>query len=191
MLRRFVSTCAFAVCVVSVPMASAAQEIIHALTGTVASINSSAKTISVMQDNGPSRDFGLMTNPKTRIAFDKHIEAESTAAGSFDKQGAYVIVFYYYGQGDARTAVAVKSLGTGPFSSMEGTVTKFDSHAHSISVQDSSGAAQTFKLDATTVAESNTGAVSGDRFHADKGDHVRIVSVGADGAATAVFVRDL
>ncbi len=75
-----------------------------------------------------------MTNPKTRIAFDKRIEAESTAAGSFDKAGAYVIVFYYYGQADARTAVAVKSLGAGPFGSVEGTVTKFD-RAHSISVQ--------------------------------------------------------
>ncbi len=139
MLRRFVSTCVFAVCIASFTAAAGAQEIIHALTGTVASINSAAKTISVMQDNGPSREFGLVPNPKTRIAFDKRIEAESTAAGSFDKQGAYVIVFYYYGQGDARTAVAVKSLGTGPFSSMEGTVTKFDSHAHSISVQDSTG----------------------------------------------------
>jgi hypothetical protein len=190
MLRRLVSTCVFAVGVLSFSAASGAQEIIHALTGTVASVNTAEKTISLMQDNGSSREFGLMTNPKTRIAFDKRIEAESTAAGSFDKQGAYVIVFYYYGQADARTAVAVKSLGAGPFGSIEGTVTKFD-RAHSISVQPSTGAVQTFKLDATTVAESNTGAVPGDRFHADKGDHVRIVSVGADGAATAVFVRDL
>jgi hypothetical protein len=191
MLRRLVSTCVIAVCVLSFSAASGAQEIIHALTGTVASVNNAEKTISVMQDNGSSREFGLMTNPKTRIAFDKRIEAESTAAGSFNKEGAYVIVFYYYGQADARTAVAVKSLGTGPFSSIEGTVTKFDNHAHSISVQDGTGAVQTFKLDAQTVAESNTGAVAGDRFHADKGDHVRIVSVGADGSATAVFVRDL
>jgi hypothetical protein len=190
MLPKLVSTCVFAVGVLSIPVASGAQEIIHALTGTVASVNNAAKTISVMQDNGSSREYELMTNPKTRIAFDKHIEAESTAAGSFDKQGAYVIVFYYYGQADARTAVAVKSLGAGPFSSMEGTVTKFD-RARSISVQDSKGAVQTFKLDAQTIAESNTGAVPGDRLHVDKGDHVRIVSVGADGAATAVFVRDL
>jgi hypothetical protein len=190
MLRRFVSTCLFAGCLVFLPAASA-QEIIHALTGTVASINSAAKTISVLQDNGTRRDFDLLTNPKTRIAFDKRIEAESTAAASFDKQGAYVIVFFYYGQGEARTVVAVKSLGTGPFSSAEGTVTKFDGHAHTISVQDQSGAVLTFKLDPQTVAESNMGAVPSDKFHADKGDHVRIVSTGAGSDATALFIRDL
>jgi hypothetical protein len=145
----------------------------------------------VLQDNGTRTDFQLNMNPKTRISFDKRIEAESTAASKFDTQGAYAIVFYYYGQGDTRTAVALKSLGAGPFSSTEGTVTKFDSHDHSISVQDKSGAVQTFKIDAKTVAESTTGAVPGDRFHADKGDHVRIVSSTEGGSATALFMRDL
>ncbi|UWZ83158.1 hypothetical protein [Occallatibacter riparius] len=190
MLRRFVSTCLFAGCLVSLP-AAGAQEIIHALTGTVASINGASKTISVLQDNGTRRDFDLLSNPKTRIAFDKRIEADSTAAASFDKQGAYAIVFFYYGQGDARTVVALKSLGKGPFSSVEGTVTNFDSHGHTIAVKDQSGAVQTLKMDAQTVAEGNMGAVPGDKFHADKGDHVRIVSSGGGGEATALFMRDL
>jgi hypothetical protein len=46
-------------------------------------------------------------------------------------------------------------------------------------------------MDAQTVAEGNLGAVPGDKFHADKGDHVRIVSSGGNGAATALFIRDL
>jgi hypothetical protein len=190
MLRRFVSACLFTGCLVSLP-AAGAQEIIHALTGTVASIDAASKTISVLQDNGSRRDFDLLSNPKTRIAFDKRIEAESTAAGSFNAQGAYAIVFFYYGQGDARTVVAVKSLGKGPFSSAEGTVTKFDGHAHTISVQDQSGVVQTFRIDAQTIAEGNMGAVPGDKFHADKGDHVRIVSATADGGPTVLFIRDL
>jgi hypothetical protein len=178
-------------CVAALPVLSNAQEMIHAVTGTVASINSASKTISVLQDNGTRTDFQLNTNPKTRVAFDKRIEAESTAAAAFDQEGAYVIVFYFYGQGDTRTVVALKSLGAGPFSSAEGTVTKYDARGHSISVQDKSGAEQTFKIDAQTVAESTTGAVPGDRFHADKGDHVRIVSGSGNGSPTALFVRDL
>jgi hypothetical protein len=191
MLPRFVSTCLFAGCIALLPLPSSAQEIVHALTGTVASIDSATKTISVMQDNGSRGEFGLMTNPKTRIAFDKRIEAVSTAAESFDKQGAYVIVFFYYGQNGSRTVVALKSLGTGPFGSAEGTVTKYDAHARTISVQDQSGKVQTFKMDAQTVAESNMGAVPGDKFRADKGDHVRIVSAGPDSDPTALFIRDL
>jgi hypothetical protein len=188
MLRAFVCKCLFAGCVVSLPVSSPAQEIIHALTGTVASIEN--QSFLVLQDNGTQGQFQLPANAKARVAFDKRIEAQSTAAGSFDKKGAYVVVFYY-GGGDVRTAVAFKTLGEGPFSSTEGIVTKFDSHAHTLSVQDTGGAVQTFKVDAQTVAEGNFGAVPGDHFHADKGDHVRVVSVGAAGSATAVFVRDL
>jgi hypothetical protein len=191
MLPRFVSTCLLAGCVAFLPVASGAQEIVHALTGTVAAIDSADKTITIMQDNGSRGDYQLKSDPKKRIAFDKRIEAGSTAAELFDKQGAYVIAFFYYGQGDTRTVVALKSLGTGPFGSAEGTVTKFDGHAHTISVQDQSGKVQTFKVDAQTIAEGNFGATPGDRFHAEKGDHVRIVSVGPDGDPTAVFIRDL
>ena len=90
MLQRFVSTCVFAGCLLPLSMASGAQEIIHALTGTVASIDSATKTISVLQDNGARGEFQLKANPKTRIAFDKRIEAGSIAAEAFDKQGAYV-----------------------------------------------------------------------------------------------------
>lgn len=191
MMRAFIRTCVLAGCVAAMPAIFNAQEMIHAVTGTVASINSASKTISVLQDNGTRTDFQLNADGKKRIAFDKRIEAESTAAKAFDKQGAYVIVFYYYGQGDSRTAVALKSLGAGPFSSAEGTVTKYDSHAHSISVQDKSGVELSFKIDSETVAEGTTGAVPGDHFHADKGDHVRIVSTSSGGGATALFVRDL
>jgi hypothetical protein len=190
MLRAFMGTCLLTGCVVSLSAPCNAQEIIHALTGTVASIETESKTITVLQDNGTQSGFQLKTDPKTHIAFDKRIEAESTAAGAFDKQGAYVIVFYY-GGGETRTAVALKSLGAGPFSSTEGIVTKFDSHAHTISVQDSSGAAQVFRIDPQTVAEGTFGAVPGDHFHADKGDHVRVVSVGSATGPTAVFLRDL
>jgi hypothetical protein len=190
MLRAFVRVCLLSSLAVF-PIVSNAQELIHAITGTVASINSGSKTISVLQDNGTQAEYQLNMNAKTRIAFDKRIEAQSTAAGTFDKQGAYAIVFFYYGKGDTRTAVALKSLGAGPFSSAEGTVTKYDSRARSISVQDKTGTVQTFKIDEQTVAESSTGAIPGDRFHAEKGDQVRIVSTTAQGGATALFVRDL
>jgi hypothetical protein len=190
MLRALVNTCLFTACALCLSIPSAAQEIIHALTGTVSSIDSATKTMNVLQDSGSTGTFELKTDPKTRVSFDKRVEAESTAASGFDKQGAYVIVFYY-GQGDSRTAVALKALGNGPFSSAEGTVMKYDGHSHSMTVQDKSGALQTFKIDPKTVAESELGAIDGTKFHADKGDHVRVVSTGSGDAATAVFVRDI
>jgi hypothetical protein len=172
--------------VVSLPLA--AQQIIHALTGTVSAIDAQSGTITVLQDDHTTAIFPR-AGDKSASAFDKRIASEATAAKSFDKSGAYTIVFYV-GDGDTRQVVAFKSLGAGPFSSTDGTVEKFD-HGHSISVRDSSGAVHVFSLNDGTVAETNFGAVPGRKFSADKGDHVRIVSSQEGGTPTVLFVRDL
>jgi hypothetical protein len=182
--------CLVAGCLVSASVSSAAQEVVHALTGTVSSINSSSKTITVLQDNGSQGVFSDLTNSKTRIYFDKRIQSETTAADAFNKKDAYAIVFYV-GDADARSVVALKSLGSGPFSATVGTVEKFESHDHSISIEDKSGAVQTFKIDAQSVAEGAFGVEEGLKFRAQKGDQVRVVSTTVDGTATALFLREM
>lgn len=164
---------------------SAAQQVVHALTGTVSSIDA-GKTITVFQDNGSTGEYQDMTNGRIRTSFDKRIAAETTPAATFNHKGAYAIVFYY-GEDD-RTAVAIKSLGAGPFTSVSGTVKNFDGHTHSIAVQDDSGSVQTFKIDDHTVAEGMYGAVPGVKLQPVKGDHVRIVASKNDD--TALFLRD-
>ncbi|MGB6688188.1 MAG: hypothetical protein WBE76_10135 [Terracidiphilus sp.] len=190
MFRVFAYACLVAGCLVSASVSSVAQENVHALTGTVSSINSVAKTITVLQDNGSQGVFADLTNAKTRISFDKHIAAETTAADAFDKKGAYAIVFYV-GDVGAQSVVALKSLGSGPFSATIGTLEKIDNRDHSISVEDKSGAVQTFKINAQTVAEGAMGVEVGLKFQAEKGDQVRVVSTTVDGAPTALFLREM
>jgi hypothetical protein len=100
------------------------------------------------------------------------------------------VVLFYFGQDENRTAVAVKSLGQGPFSSTTGEVTEWNSHDHKVSVRDQSGTIHSFKIDAQTVAETYMGAVNGSKFDFDKGDHVRLVSSLKDGAQTVLFIRE-
>ena len=187
---RFASAWALAGCVVLSPFALGAQQVIHALTGTVSAINASDKTITVFQDTGSQDTFQEMVNHKTAIAFDKKIAAESTAAEAFNTQGAYAIIFYY-GDNDDRTVVAVKSLGAGPFASVTGTVTQYDSRAHTIALQDQSGAEHTFHIDAQTVAEGGIGVIPGLKFQAQRGDHVRVVCSKSAGEETALFLRQM
>lgn len=189
MLRRVVSCVAFALCLGWSGRAALAQEVVHALTGTVSSIDPTDKTITMFLDGGGQGIFKDMTNQKVSMSVDKKLLADTTTPDEFKKSGAYVIVFYFGGI-DSRTAVALRSLGAGPFTATTGTVTKFEQH-HSISVQDKSGATQTFALDADTVAEGMSGAVSGPKFQADKGDHVRIVGGTKNGAPTALFVSEM
>ena len=189
MRKALLQSCLCVGCLVSGAASLPAQEVIHALTGTVTSINSATKAITVLQDNGSTVNYRPRLDSKTRIVFDKSVAEGTTAAETFSEKDAYVIVFYY-GTTEDKTAVALKNLGAGPFASAEGTVAKFDSHAHSLSIQDEKGMTQNFRLTSESVVESNFGAVDGLKFQAQKGDHVRIVAANVGGAPTALFVRD-
>lgn len=180
---------AFAGCLGSVTVAAHAQEVVHALTGTVSSIDSASKTLTVFQDNGTQGQFKDGTGGKTRFSFDKKVAMDTTPADDFKGKGAYVIVFYF-GDNDDRTAVALKNLGAGPFSQTEGSVVKFEGKAHMISVKDSSGTVQTFKITDQTVAEGYMGVIEGSKFPAQRGDQVRIVASNESGSPVALFMRE-
>jgi hypothetical protein len=167
----------------------AAQQVVHALTGTVSSIDKAAETVAVLQDVGGSGLFQNPANPKPRVSLDKRIGPGTVAADAFKDNGAYVIVFYYGGS-DNRTVVAFKNLGAGPFTSAVGKVTKFE-RAHSISIQDDSGAVQTFKINPDTIAESYIGAVDGVKIQVQTGDKVRLVGAVVDGSPVVLFLRTM
>lgn len=187
MLKAFVCSIAISGCLGVTMVSATAQQVVHALTGTVSSINTANKTISVFQDNGTQGEFSDATDSKARLAIDKKVSLDTTTAEAFKKTGAYVVVLYYGGDGD-RTAVALKNLGAGPFSSIKGTVVKFD-NKRSITVQDESGATQVFKITQDTIGEAYMGAVDGFKFQAQKGDKVRVVGSKDAEGLTAVFVR--
>jgi hypothetical protein len=167
---------------------AAAQEIVHALTGTVSAIDPSHKSITLLRDGGSSITFNVMSSSKTRIRFDKRIEDEATSAQQFHTQGAYVILFYF-GLDPNRTAVALKNLGQGPFSSTMGTVTSWDDHNHKLVVAGKDGKTHSFTVDAQSVAETYGGAVNGSDFDPDRGDHVRVISTMNNGTPTALFIN--
>ena len=188
MLKTALRGVVFTACLGLFVVAVQAQQVVHALTGTVSSIDELSKTLTVFQDNGSQGEFKDMTG-KGHFNFDKKIALETTPADDFKKKGAYVIVFYY-GENEERTAVALKNLGAGPFTSAEGSLVKFDPKGHSISLKDSSGTVQSFKLTDQTVAEGYFGVVEGNKFQAQKGDQVRVVASTESGTPTALFMRE-
>jgi hypothetical protein len=168
-----------------------AQEVIHAMTGTIRSIDSAHKTFTLFRENGSQLTFNDMTASNVRImANDKKIISDAIAARAFDKKGAYAIVFYF-GSADNPTAVAGEALGPGPFTSTVGTVAGFDEKDRLISVQDKSGSIQNYKIGAGTIAESGLGIVDGPRLHAEKGQHVRVVGANTNSGPKALFVNEM
>jgi hypothetical protein len=186
MLKGILKACFFVGCFSLASGVATAQEVIHALTGTVASVDTSAMTITIYTDNRSQSVFKDQTNRPVSIEFDKNVRAD--AADAAKKEGSYVIV-YYSGGIDTRTAVALRSLGSGPFTTSSGTVVKFDGKEHSISVKDESGTVESFKIAPDTVAETGVGAVGGFKLRADKGDRVRVVAAKVNDSPTALFIK--
>jgi hypothetical protein len=184
MLRGCVTFCLFAGCF----SLATAQEVIHALTGTVTSVNPTARTIQIDTDDGSEGLFKDLTKSHTSFDFDKSIRAEAVAADAFTEKGTHVIV-YYFGDGDVRTAVALQDLGTTPLDRRSGTVVKFDRHGHLLTIKNSSGIDKSFLIVAKTRAETSVGAVEGYKFNPRKGDQVRVTATPATGNETVLFIR--
>jgi hypothetical protein len=183
------SLCVFSLGLGLLGATGSAQEIIHALTGTVRSIGAADKSLVLFQDGGHEKMFKGSTDAKARATLHKKLGNEAISVDELKTEGAYVIVFYC-GGGDEPTAVAVKDLGKGPFTAISGTVTKFDSHARSVTVQDETGTAQSFKISGDTVVEGSMGVVEGLKFSPEKGEKLRVVATKAADGGTALFLHE-
>ena len=189
MRRGCGAMCFLAVCFALATGSATAQEVVHALCGTVRSINSSAKTITVDTDDGSEGLFKDFTRSSVSLDFDKRIRAEATMAVAFTKNGVRAIV-YYFGEGDMRTAVALQDLGTGPFEEDRGTVVHFHHGEHVLTVRNNSGAEESFQISRRTVAHTPMGAAEGYEMNLRDGDQVLVVASAANGTETALFIGE-
>jgi hypothetical protein len=189
MLRLFSQVCWLVGFFALAAFAANAQEVVHAVAGTVNSINPTEETITILTDDGSEGLFKALVKSNASIDFDRNIRADSIPASAFTKKGARVIV-YYIGEGDVRTAVALQDLGGGPFQKISGSVDKFSRHQHLLTIKDATGTSESFRIDPKTVAETAVGVVDGERFGPEKGDKVRVTAILANGSEEALFIRE-
>src|ERR1035441_3248353 len=87
MLRRIVCISVLVGLTSFVSLAAVAQEVVHALAGTVSSIDAAAKKIGVKTDDGSESLFNGLIDSKTPIEFDPNIRRDATAASEFKSSG--------------------------------------------------------------------------------------------------------
>lgn len=187
MLKHFARAVILCGCLSFASTATTAQQVVHALVGTVKTINSVAKTISIVTDDGNEVIYKDSTDSKPPTGMDKALLAGSTPVGSFTTKGDSAIVIYY-GGGDDRTVVALRNIGQGPFTNTFGTVFKFGGRDRSLLIKDNSGDLQTFKVAPDAVVETGVGAVDGKKFDPTKGDELHVMSSVVNGNPTVFFV---
>jgi hypothetical protein len=187
MMKVWFRACFFAACFALVATAVQAQQRVHALSGTVTSINAKVGMIEVDTDDGSSGHFRWMKSSGPSVDFDKTVSADATAADKFTLQGHHVIV-YYFGEGEVRTAVALHDLGDGSVEKSTGTVVKLNRHDRVLTIKNSAGAEVSYHLDPKTVADTATGVMENFKFDLSKGDAVRVTAAQANGSDTALLI---
>jgi hypothetical protein len=163
-----------------------AQQMVHAVSGTVTTIHPKIQMTDVETDDGSAGSFEW-TKPGVSMNFDKSVSADATTADKFTTLQAHVIVYYYY-IGDVRTVVALHDVGAGPFINSIGKVVKLDRRDHLLTIQNSKGGQETFNIDAKTVADTETGVVTNYKFDYSKGVQVRVLATQANGSQTALLI---
>jgi hypothetical protein len=164
-----------------------AQIRIHALSGTVTSINPKIQMTEINPDDGSSPHFEWIKKSDGAIDFDKSVSSDAVSADKFAIKDTHVIV-YYFGEGEKRTVVALHDLGTGPLLKSSGTVVKFNKHDHLLTITNGTGGEETYRTDAKTVGDTENGVATNNKFDFAKGIHVRVVAAQTGDSQTALLI---
>ena len=131
------------------PAAATAQKpnpVVHAVTGTVEKVDTAAKTVAIKTADG--------TVKVVKVSEKQTVEglkagADYTALGA--EKGAHVVV-KYTGEGADATATGIKYVGKSSVKASEGTVTKIDEAAKTVSIKTAKGAEEVYHYtDVATV----------------------------------------
>ena len=188
MLKHLSALGLTAIISLAVPVAAHAQMVVHAVSGTVKSVDSKAKTMTVAVDQGSDMQFKMQSGNPPALMFDSELRGDAVDASKFNGVGDFVVV-YFYGFDTDRTAVAVKDFGKGQLEKLTGTVTAYDKHKHTLAVRTSDGKTQTFPLDNKAVVDTGMGLEAGRKFDPSKGENIRVTATDANGKNVAVFIR--
>ena len=143
------------------PAAATAQKpnpVVHALTGTVEKVDSAAKTVAIKTADGTVK---VVKVSEKQTVDGLKAGADYTALGA--EKGAHVVV-KYTGEGADATATGIKYVGKSSVKASEGTVTKIDEAAKTVSIKTAKGAEEVYHYtDVATVDSAKAVAKGADK----------------------------
>lgn len=169
---------ALLVCLLGFLSVAYAQDVAHAVSGVVTHVDKDAKTISVKTADGTEHAFKY--SEKTGV-HDYHAGAGDVKKGALDtyfagKEGTSVVV-HYSDKGGDKVATWVDDLGKDTVKTAQGTITKVDKKAHTVTIKTDDGAESTYSFGKEAASDSEHGVVKGWDYtegKAKEGDKVTV-----------------
>jgi hypothetical protein len=181
MFKTLAFSVAFAL---SASLGFAADDVVHALEGTVKKLDSATKTVVIETKDGTEHAFHYTGDVVVDGAKDTKKGAVDSAHGV--DEGSKVVV-HYTTVGGKDTVHEVDKVGDDGLKTTDGTVDHVDKGAKTIAVKTADGTEQTFHL--TDRAAKDTGKGIGEGV--DKSAKVTVYYTEKAGVKTAHFVKSI
>ncbi len=162
----------------------AAQDVVHAVDGTVKKIDSGTKVLVVKTDDGTEHTFHYAKDVTVHGAKDTAKGATDTLGGL--KEGSKVAVHYTV-VGGKETTREIDNVGDDGLKASEGTVTHVDRGAKTIAVKTADGSEETFHMTDRAAKDTGKDIAEG----ADKSAKVTVYYTEKAGTKTAHFVKQI
>jgi Cu/Ag efflux protein CusF len=163
-------------------LSAAAQDVAHAVGGTVKKIDAGTKTVIVKSEDGTEHTFHYAKDVTVHGA--KDTEKGTTDAVSGLKEGSKVAVHYTTVAGKD-TAHEIDNIGDDGLKATEGTVSHVDKGAKTIAVKTADGGEETFHLTDRAAKDTGKDVAEG----AEKSAKVTVYYTEKAGTKTAHFIK--
>ena len=166
----------------STSLSLAAQDVVHAVDGTVKKLDAGTKTLVVDGKDGTEHTFHYASDVTVHGAKDTKMGAVDAAHGV--EEGSKVAVHYTV-VGGKETAHEIDKIGDDGLKTTDGTVTHIDRGAKTIAVKTADGSEETFHLTDRAAKDTGKDIAAG----TEKTAKVTIYYTEKAGTKTAHFIK--
>ncbi len=180
-----------ALMVAAVAQLAVADDVVHAVEGVVTKVDLTGKTVFVKTADGTEHAFKYTEKTTMRGVKDTGHVAKAGAVDAYmkGKEGTMVLV-HYTGEGADKSAVAFRDMGKDTVKVSDGTVTKVDKAARTVTVKTEDGSEATYHVAKDATVDSGHGLMKGADY-AKEGEKVTVHYTEDAGKKVAHFIRGL
>ncbi len=180
-----------ALMVAAVAQLAVAEDMVHAVEGVVTKVDLSGKMIFVKTADGTEHAFKYTGKTTMRGVKDAGHMAKAGSVETYmkGKEGTMVLV-HYTGEGADKSAVAFRDMGKDTVKVSDGTVTKVDKAARTVTVKTEDGSEATYHVAKDATVDSGHGLMKGADY-AKEGEKVTVHYTEDAGKKVAHFIRGL
>ena len=168
----------------STSLTLAAQDVVHAVDGTVKKVDAGTKTVVVATKDGTEHTFHYASDVTVHGAKDTEKGAVDAAHGV--TEGSKVAVHYTV-DGGKETAHEIDKIGDDGLKTTDGNVDHIDRGTKTIAVKTADGTEQTFRMTDRAAKDTGKDVAAG----TDKGAKVTVYYTEKAGVKTAHFVKSI